>query len=94
MTKEIIKEMQDAKANFEINVDGFGVKLKADHCNGQGWILAINALIDRLSEDTKMSYSEIIIMLLDFSKSCKTFVCESKEQMDVMNELYRQQLEK
>lgn len=94
MTKEIIKEMQDAKANFEINVDGLGVKLKADHCNGQGWILAINALIDRLSKETKITYSEIILMLLDFSKSCKTFVCESKEQMDVINEISKQQLEK
>ena len=58
MTKEIVKELQDAKANFEINVDGFGIKLKADHCNWQGWILAINTLIDRLSEETKISYSE------------------------------------
>ena len=94
MTKEIVKELQGAKGKFELEINGFGVKLKADHCNGAAWLIAIYSMVNRLSEETALSDKSILGLIEELSDSAQTFECESKEQMDVMNELYRQKLEK
>ncbi len=94
MTKETIKGLQDAKGKFELEVNGFGVKFKADHCNAASWVIAIYSMVNSLSEITALSDKSILRLIEELSGSAQAFECESKEQMDVMNELYRQQLEK
>ena len=94
MTKETIKHLQDAKGKFELEINGFGVKFKADHCNGAAWLIAIYSMVNRMSEVTALSDKSILELVEELSDSAKTFACESKEQLDVMNELYRQRLEK
>lgn len=94
MTKGIVKNLQGAKGKFEIEVNGFGVKFTADHCNGAAWLVAIYLMVDRLSKVTALSDKSILGMVEELSDSAQAFECESKEQLDVMNELYRQQLEK
>lgn len=94
MTREIVKELQGAKGKFELEVNGFGVKFKADHCNAASWLIAIYSMVNRLSEETALSYKSILGLIEELSDSAQAFECESKEQMDVMNELYRQKLEK
>lgn len=41
-----------------------------------------------------MSDKSILGLIEELSDSAQAFECESKEQLDVMNELYRQKLEK
>lgn len=94
MTKEIAKNLQGAKGKFELEINGFGVKLKADHCNGAAWLIAIYSMVNRLSEETALSDKSILGLIEELSDSAQAFKCESKEQLDVMNEIYRQQLEK
>lgn len=94
MTKEIIKNLQGAKGKFELEVNGFGVKFRADHCNGAAWLVAIYSMVNRLSEETALSDKSILGLVEELSDSAQAFECESKEQLDVMNELYRQKLEK
>lgn len=94
MTKETIKHLQDAKGKFELEVNGLGVKFKADHCNAASWLIAIYSMVDRLSENTGTSHKHILGLIEELANQAQTFECESKEQLDVMNELYRQQLEK
>lgn len=94
MTREIVKELQGAKGKFELEVNGFGVELKADHCNAASWLIAIYSMVNRLSETTALSDKSILGLIEELSDSAQAFECESKEQLDVMNELYRQQLEK
>lgn len=94
MTKEKMKHLQGAKGKFELEVDGFGVKFKADHCNGAAWLVAIYTMVNRLSVETALSDKSIFGLIEELSDSAVAYECESKEQMDVMNELYRQRLEK
>lgn len=94
MNKKSIKNLQGANGKFELEINGFGVKFKADHCNGAAWIVAIYSMVNRLSEVTALSDKCILALIEELSDSAQTFECESKEQLDVMNELYRQQLEK
>ena len=94
MTRVIVKELQGAKGKFELEVNGFGVKFKADHCNAASWLIAIYSMVNRLSEHTALSNKSILGLIEELSDSAQTFECESKEQLDVMNELYRQKLEK
>lgn len=94
MTKEIIKHLQDAKGKFEIDINGFGVYFIADHCNAASWIVAIYAMVDRLSETTSLSNESILGLVKELADNANTYECESKEQLDVMNEIYRQKLEK
>ena len=94
MTKEIVKELQGAKGKFELEVNGFGVRFIADHCNSAAWLVAIYSMVNRMSEVTALSDKSILGLIEELSDSAQTFECESKEQMDVMNELYRQKLEK
>lgn len=94
MTREIVKELQGAKGKFELEVNGIGVRFKADHCNGAAWLVAIYSMVNRMSELTALSDKSILSLIEELSDSTQTFECESKEQLDVMNELYRQQLEK
>lgn len=94
MTKETIKHLQGAKGKFELEVNGFGVKITADHCNGAAWLVAIYTMVNRLSEETALSDKSILRLIEELSDSAQAFECESKEQMDVINELYRQKLEK
>lgn len=94
MTKETVKELQDAKGKFELELNGFGVKFKADHCNGAAWLVAIYSMVNRLSEETALSEKCILGLIEELTDSVQAFECESKEQLDVMNELYRQKLEK
>lgn len=94
MTREIVKELQGAKGKFELEVNGFGVKFKADHCNAASWLIAIYSMVNRLSEETALSDKSILGLIEELTDSVQAFECESKEQMDVMNELYRQKLEK
>lgn len=93
MTRETVKELQGAKGKFELEVNGFGVKFTADHCNAASWLIAIYAMVDRLSENTSLSDKSILGLIEELSYSAKAFKCESKEQLDVMNEIYRQKLE-
>ena len=86
--------MQGAKGKFEIEVNGFGVKFTADHCNGAAWLVAIYSMVNRMSEVTALSDKSILGLIEELSDSAQAFECESKEQLDVMNELYRQKLEK
>jgi len=94
MTREIVKELQGAKGKFELEVNGFGVKFKADHCNVASWLIAIYSMVNSLSETTALSDKSILGLIEELSDSAQAFECKSKEQLDVMNELYRQQLEK
>lgn len=94
MTREIVKELQGAKGKFELEVNGFGVEFKADHCNAASWLIAIYSMVNRLSEETALSDKSILGLIEELSDSAQAFKCESKEQLDVMNELYRQKLEK
>lgn len=94
MTKETVKNLQGAKGKFELEINGFGVKFKADHCNGASWLIAIYSMVNRLSEETALSNKSILGLIEELSDSAQAFECESKEQLDVMNELYRQKLEK
>lgn len=94
MTKETVKNLQGAKGKFELEVNGFGVKFTADHCNGASWLIAIYSMVNRLSEETALSNKSILGLIEELSDSAQAFECESKEQLDVMNELYRQKLEK
>lgn len=94
MTREVVKNLQGAKGKFELEVNGLGVKFTADHCNGAAWLVAIYSMVNRLSEETALSDKSILGLIEELSGSAQAFECESKEQMDVMNELYRQKLEK
>lgn len=94
MTKETVKNLQDAKGKFELEVNGFVVKFTADHCNAASWLIAIYSMVNRLSEETALSDKSILGLIEELSDSAQAFECESKEQLDVMNELYRQKLEK
>lgn len=94
MTKEIIKHLQGAKGKFELKINGFGVEFKADHCNGAAWLVAIYSMVNRLSEVTALSDKSILGLIEELSDSTQALECESKEQLDVINELYRQKLEK
>ena len=94
MTKETIKHLMDAKGKFELEINGLGVKFKADHCNGAAWLVAIYSMVNRLSEETALSDKSILGLVEELSDNAKAFECESKEQLYVMNELYRQKLEK
>lgn len=94
MTREIVKKLQGAKGKFELEINGLGVKFKVDHCDGAAWLVAIYSMVNKLSEETELSNKIILGLIEDLSDSALIFKCESKEQMDVMNELYRQQLEK
>lgn len=94
MTKEIIKHLQDAKGKFELEVNGLGVRITTDHYNGAAWLVAIYSMVDRLSEETALSDKTILGLIEELSDSAQVFECESKEQLDVMNEIYRQKLEK
>ena len=94
MTRETVKELQGAKGKFELEVNGFGVKFKADHCNAASWLIAIYSMVNRLSEETALSDKSILGLIEELTDSVQAFECESKEQLDVMNEFYRQQLEK
>ena len=94
MKKETVKKLQGARGKFELEVNGLGVKFKADHCNGSSWLVAIYTMVNRLSEETALSEKSIFRMVQELADSAQAFECESKEQLDVMNELYRQQLEK
>lgn len=94
MTKETVKDLQDAKGKFELEINGLGVRFTADHCNGAAWLIAIYSMVDRLSETTGMPYKTILGLVEELADNAHAFKCESKEQLDVMNELYRQQLEK
>lgn len=94
MTKETVNNLQGAKGKFELEVNGFGVKFKADYCNGASWIIAIYSMVNRLSKATALSDKSILGLIEELSDSAQAFECESKEQLDVMNELYRQKLEK
>ncbi len=94
MTREIVKELQGAKGKFELEVNGFGVKFTADHCNGAAWLVAIYSMVNRMSEVTALSDKSILGLIEELSDSAQAFECESKEQLDVLNELYRQKLEK
>ena len=51
-------------------------------------------MVNRLSKETALSDKSIVELIEEISDSAQAFECESKEQMDVMNELYRQKLEK
>lgn len=93
MTKETVKNLQHAKGKFELEVNGFGVKFTADHCNPASWLIAIYSMVNRLSEETALSDKSILGLIEELSDSAQAFECESKEQLDVMNELYRQKLE-
>lgn len=94
MTKETIKHLQDAKGKFELEVNGMGVKFIADNCKGAAWLVAIHSMVNRLSEETALSEKCILGLIEELSDSALIFKCESKEQMNVMNELYKQKLEK
>lgn len=94
MTRETVENLQGAKGKFELEVNGFGVKFTADHCNGAAWLVAIYSMVNRLSEETALSDKSILELIEELSDSAQAFECESKEQMDVMNELFRQKLEK
>ena len=94
MTRETVENLQGAKGKFELEVNGFGVKFKADHYNSAAWLVAIYSMVNRLSEETALSDKRILGLIEELSDSTAAFECESKEQMDVMNELYRQKLEK
>lgn len=94
MKKEIVKELLGAKGKFELEVNGFGVKFKADHCNAASWLIAIYSMVNRLSETTALSDKSILRLIEELSDNAQAFECESKEQLDVMNEIYRQKLEK
>lgn len=94
MTREIVKELQGAKGKFELEVNGFGVKFKADHCNASSWLIAIYSMVNRLSEETALSENSILGMVQELADCTKAFECESKEQLDVMNELFSQKIEK
>ena len=94
MQIEKVKKLQGAKGKFELEVNGYGVKFKADHCNGAAWLVAIYSMVNRLSKETALSDKSILELIEELSDSAQAFECESKEQMDVMNELFRQKLEK
>lgn len=94
MTRETVKKLQGAKGKFELEVNGLGVKFTADHCNAASWLVAIYSMVNKLSEETALSDKSILGLIEELSDSAQAFECESKEQLDVMNELYRQQLEK
>lgn len=94
MTRETVKELQGAKGKFEIEVNGFGVRFKAVDCNAASWLIAIYSMVNRLSENTALSDKSILWVIEELSDSAQAFKCESKEQLYVINELYRQQLEK
>ena len=94
MTEETIKNLQGAKGKFELEVNGFGVKIKADHCNATAWVVAIYSMVNRMSEATALSDKSILRLIETLSDSVQVLECESKEQMDVMNEFFWQMLEK
>lgn len=94
MTRETVKKLQGAKGKFELEVNGFGVKFNANNCNGAAWLVAIYSMVNRLSEVTALSNKSILGLIEELSDSAEAFECESKEQLDVINELYRQKLEK
>ena len=93
MTRETIKELQNAKGKFELEVNGFGVKFKADHCNGSAWLVGVYSMINRMSEITALPDKSILMLIEELCDSTRAIECESKEQLDVMNELYRQKLD-
>ena len=94
MTRETVKELQNAKGKFELEVNGLGVMFKADHCNGAAWLVGLYSMINRMSEITALPDKSILMLLEELCDSTRTFECESKEQLDVINEIYRQNLDK
>lgn len=95
MTKEQVIELRNAKGKFTIEVNGLGIQVTADHCNGSAWLLAIHGLINRFSAVAEdLSEAEILLMIAEFERETGVIECESPEQMDVINKLYEQQLEK
>lgn len=93
MNKEIIEELNNAEAHIEIDIKGLTPEIKMNINGGAALLIAANTLIVSMAKLNGSTPYEALAAVNSFMNDTKSFVGESREQLDVMQEILKQREE-
>lgn len=92
--KERIEELNNAEAHIEIDVKGLTPEIKMNINGGAALLIAANALIVSMAKLGEITPYEALAVVKSFIDDTKSFVGESKEQLEGIQEILKQREEK
>ncbi len=87
MTRETIKEFNEAEGTINIDIHGLEPRVKMDINEPHCLLIAAKALISSMAHLAGISEAEAIFTVISFLDDTKSCVADSKEQIDVMKEI-------
>lgn len=92
--KEVQKELYNAKGHFEIDVNGLEPIIKAECNGGAALLIAAHAMILTMAKQAKIKPQQALMAVITFMRDTQSLVADSREQMDVMNEILKREEKK
>jgi hypothetical protein len=85
--KSVQKDLDNAKGHFEIDVNGLEPIIKAEFNGGAALLIAAHSMILTMAKSAKIKPQEALMAVISFMSDTSSLVADSREQMDVMNEI-------
>ena len=92
--KEDRKKLESAKGHFEIDINGLTPQIKGEFNGGAALIIAAHAMILTMAKAAKVKPQEALSAVITFMRDTQSLVADSREQMDVMNEILKREEKK
>lgn len=82
--KEVIEELNNANGHIEIDIKGLMPEVKMNINGGAALLIAVNSLIISFAKIGGITPYEALAVVKSFIDDTKSFVGESKEQLEVI----------